>query len=360
MDKAMRVRFVDHYNFVDGNRWITVHPNGKDNKGTPVKLDEDTGEIKAGMGGKFNGRHISAVPKRGRQEQHGAQAKIDRARYLAINPDYQKTQSEQNEQESSINKNEKSEARKSWEKQVEEWKEELEHEPNKKSFNACCARIGIAGLIPDKEFLVNIELRELQTIAEGVEDVFSKYPKLKEYAIEHSGEFKCDRRIGENTFAQTRFGNITVNPKYFGKKYTLVDESKRLRNIGHFVDFKDSFAGKATLYHEYGHMIHNLLIQNEFEPWFKEAEEKDPYIIFDPIVDEKRQSIIERHVDAILEIASTKLGISRNEVKDKYMSRYGKTAPAEFFAEAFCNLHGGKINPIGEAIGIYLERELSK
>ena len=59
----MRVRFVDHYSFTDGDRWITVHPNGKENKGTPVKLDEATGEVKAGMGGKFNGQKISEARK---------------------------------------------------------------------------------------------------------------------------------------------------------------------------------------------------------------------------------------------------------------------------------------------------------
>lgn len=67
----------------DADRWITVHPNGKDDKGTPVKLDAETGEVKAGMGGKFNGKHISAVPKGGSEEQHGAQAKIDRAKAVA-------------------------------------------------------------------------------------------------------------------------------------------------------------------------------------------------------------------------------------------------------------------------------------
>ena len=77
-DKDMRVRFVDHYSLVDGERWITVHPNGKENKGSPVKIDGETGEVLAGMGGKFTGKHISAVPKRGKEEQHGAQAKIDR------------------------------------------------------------------------------------------------------------------------------------------------------------------------------------------------------------------------------------------------------------------------------------------
>ena len=63
--------------FKDGVKWITVKPNGPENKGTPVKLDDRTGEVLAGMGGKFNGRHISAVPRGGRQEQPGAQAVIE-------------------------------------------------------------------------------------------------------------------------------------------------------------------------------------------------------------------------------------------------------------------------------------------
>ncbi len=63
--------------FKDGVKWITVKPNGPENKGTPVKLDDRTGEVLAGMGGKFNGRHISAAPRGGRQEQVGAQSVID-------------------------------------------------------------------------------------------------------------------------------------------------------------------------------------------------------------------------------------------------------------------------------------------
>lgn len=63
--------------FKDGVKWITVKPNGPENKGTPVKLDDRTGEVLAGMGGKFNGRHISAAPRGGRQEQSGAQAVIE-------------------------------------------------------------------------------------------------------------------------------------------------------------------------------------------------------------------------------------------------------------------------------------------
>lgn len=65
----------------DDAKWITVHPNGAENKGSPVLLDDETGEILGGMGGKFNGKHISAAPKHGANEEVGAQAKINRSKH---------------------------------------------------------------------------------------------------------------------------------------------------------------------------------------------------------------------------------------------------------------------------------------
>ena len=44
------------------DRWITVNPNGPDKKGRPVLIDE-SGTVKAGMGGKFNGRNIDDIPR---------------------------------------------------------------------------------------------------------------------------------------------------------------------------------------------------------------------------------------------------------------------------------------------------------
>lgn len=40
--------------------WITVHPNGQGTEGVPVLLGPD-GTVQGGMGGKFNGQHISQV-----------------------------------------------------------------------------------------------------------------------------------------------------------------------------------------------------------------------------------------------------------------------------------------------------------
>ncbi len=44
------------------DQWITVKPNGAEHKGTTVRIGEN-GEVKAGMGGKFNGQKITEIRK---------------------------------------------------------------------------------------------------------------------------------------------------------------------------------------------------------------------------------------------------------------------------------------------------------
>lgn len=48
---------------MDAERWITVKPNSPENKGRPALIDSETGTVKAGMGGKFNGRNIDDIPR---------------------------------------------------------------------------------------------------------------------------------------------------------------------------------------------------------------------------------------------------------------------------------------------------------
>lgn len=59
---------------IDAAQWITVHPGGKgpkangkgNKKGTRCLIDSESGRILGGMGGKFNGKHISAASKKHR------------------------------------------------------------------------------------------------------------------------------------------------------------------------------------------------------------------------------------------------------------------------------------------------------
>ena len=60
----------------DEAKWITVKPNGPQHTGRPALIDSATGEVLGGMGGKFTGRHISAIKQGGKFEQPGAQMQI--------------------------------------------------------------------------------------------------------------------------------------------------------------------------------------------------------------------------------------------------------------------------------------------
>ena len=54
--------YKQHRGIAQDDKWITVKPNGENAKGRPVLLG-DNGEIKGGMGGKFNGQKISEARK---------------------------------------------------------------------------------------------------------------------------------------------------------------------------------------------------------------------------------------------------------------------------------------------------------
>lgn len=74
-DMALRLRGA--VSRLDADKWITVHPNGKDGKGTPALIGEGPGGktvVKAGMGGKFNDKPLREVSKTGRAEASKEQA----------------------------------------------------------------------------------------------------------------------------------------------------------------------------------------------------------------------------------------------------------------------------------------------
>lgn len=46
----------------DGDKWITIHPNGQGNKGHHIMIDEETGEVKGGLG-ELNGIKIQNISR---------------------------------------------------------------------------------------------------------------------------------------------------------------------------------------------------------------------------------------------------------------------------------------------------------
>lgn len=61
MSRAIKI-FAKRKKLAMDDQWITVKPNGPSHKGQPALIGEG-GEVKAGMGGKFNGQKINDIPR---------------------------------------------------------------------------------------------------------------------------------------------------------------------------------------------------------------------------------------------------------------------------------------------------------
>jgi len=74
LDAAMQKNFdkwLWYKGLAEDDAWITVHPNGAESKGSHVLLD-DEGNVKAGMGGKFNGKKMGEVGKKAKSASSAA------------------------------------------------------------------------------------------------------------------------------------------------------------------------------------------------------------------------------------------------------------------------------------------------
>ena len=67
----------------DAAKWITVHPNGTENKGRPALIDGESGQILGGMGGKFNGAKIEKGNRQGFKNLLKNKSKSRREQLLA-------------------------------------------------------------------------------------------------------------------------------------------------------------------------------------------------------------------------------------------------------------------------------------
>lgn len=181
----------------DASRWITVKPNGAENKGRPALIDESTGEVLGGMGGKFNGRHITATRNQGKNEAHGAQAVIDRSHYLKNN---QKSSAE-------LRKERREKKLEQAKKTVENLQQEFDNKVNN--------LFGQAGERQGQPFQSNaqgqLDYRRMQKLEESTSNAFERLKKAKEQVEKLSSTYN-DNRIRTSDFdAETRLQSKISN-----------------------------------------------------------------------------------------------------------------------------------------------------
>ena len=133
----------------------------------------------------------------------------------------------------------------------------------------------------------------------------------------------------------------------------MIDEERDSVQTKWSMPCRESDLIHYTTTHEYGHMLHNILLSQELDP-------------FDSF--KTRATTNKGRFDSYSRYTSKKLGEWDKEIiqiakesnplfslKDN-LSRYGRTNNAEFFAEVFANSQCGDPNELGLAMQEWLRR----
>ena len=307
----------------DEAKWITVKPNGEENKGSHVLIDNETGEVLGGMGGKFTGKHISAVPKRGKEEQPGAQAKIDRAH---------------------SNKNKDADSQKAPSKQtVKQTVEKL-------------AKFHIRfNMDSFKNVSEDVRNRNIERLAQLIDSIKG----MGEYLSRSYGIESVVENISPTTIAKTEldfFGRqkLVFNSSFYENSETLRESQRQTSESGWHMPCSDENLEVYSITHEFGHILHNVLFRAEIEKQLREGTISNWDL---------RKNWVRIHKDLgkrirseILKIAKKDSGEkTQRDILTKYMSEYGRSDCMEFIAEATANAFCGKPNAIGKAMKKYLD-----
>lgn len=182
-----------------------------------------------------------------------------------------------------------------------------------------------------------------------------------------SGEIMSKRHGSAIAFIQCHLINpgnqdLSLSPESFRSKARHLS-SVRSNVRSHFfmpcADNDEALQVYAVT-HEYGHMIHNILIRDEmkvagwdeqypdrFVDWFKRTD-KARYKWYSDI----RNKSLRKWKREITQKAKK---LDPDFDLDRDLSEYGKSSPSEFFAEVFANSQLGKPNALGDAMNEWLK-----
>lgn len=340
-----------YFTLSDEPGWITVHPHGEGTKGQPVLLEKRTGEILGGLGGKFNGKHISALPQQGRNEEHGAQALITW---------YNKTQKG------------KTGGGNTTQVAPRQSTNNTSHAlATHAKLSAAVTALESKGIKIDTLKFSNMPLDVQLYHVQRAGDLLNKYPKLAAFINNKKLTITADV-LKSTTNGLCKGFTITLNHKNVGDEDKYVKETRRLIDKGWYTDSSDDYLKTRTLTHEFGHAVHNALISDilsnrvdELLSFVNKNLNKSKFRYFNinplPVVQDFYDYKLKEFQTEIIKIAQTKVKrTSQKTIMNQFMSEYGRSKPAEFFAESFANLHCGRPNVLGEAMGDFLTKEFAK
>lgn len=226
-----------------------------------------------------------------------------------------------------------------------------------KSYNVVDTKNGMfrtsQNVVYNSNSLKTLNSKLVETNANQLDKLLKKYPKVGKYIQQRGLTFGGSNKT--NAIAYTSYTRdlskigIYLEKPYYSNFKQHTDTITKGVNKGNFMPCTDKYIDKYALTHEYGHVVETYLlneynINNPVEYKTALSSQYNWSKYKDKVYNNIRKDIINIAV--------------KNNVNfdiNTQLSNYGKTSPAEFFAECFANMECGKPNELGKALKEYLK-----
>lgn len=201
--------------------------------------------------------------------------------------------------------------------------------------------------------LKTLNSKLVETNANQLDKLLKKYPKVGKYIQQRGLTFGGSNKT--NAIAYTSYTRdlskigIYLEKPYYSNLKQHTDTITKGVNKGNFMPCTDKYIDKYALTHEYGHVVETYLL-NEYN--INNPVEYKTALSSQYNWSKYKEKVYNNIRKNIIDIA---IKNNANFDINTQLSNYGKTSPAEFFAECFANMECGKPNELGKALKEYLK-----
>ena len=202
------------------------------------------------------------------------------------------------------------------------------------------------GVKIDLDSFKNIDKRLFKENSEQLNKLFEKYPKAQDFIKNASFAFKAEKlpngviaMCGNNFKSGASSISLDVsNYKDYGK---YIEQAKGNIKAGWNSKCIDKYLSATSITHEFGHFIHNIIIDeyNKNNPTEFEKAYKSIMSVNNTLSASKKKMQTYRYKiikSCNKEIIKEAKKLDKNfDPKENIISKYGNSSPAEFFAECF-------------------------
>jgi hypothetical protein len=206
------------------------------------------------------------------------------------------------------------------------------------------------------ESLADLDPKLLNLNMNRLNDLIDKYPIVKDYIKNYGIEIKTvdfkepKALAGVNRFNDGESVTLVLSRKAYVNYERYLIEKRMLIGIGWLTPCKKRNYPVYDITHEFGHIIQNILVNEELKNSEKNKKSNTPPLSFGSIVNKHKEELLSRMKRIEGNISDANLA--------SYTSGRSDHNSLEFFAEAFANAECGEAKEMGKAMKGFLRRRL--